>query len=105
MKNDNTDRHARKGKFEAPDDPIFHHRPNLADACCNPFFDDKTEKGCWTLSLSWDTGACQVSVTDKDQSRSLNSTSEDSETALNVMESLLASERRPWRYWGSKKRR
>jgi len=104
MKNDNVDRHARKGKFEPPSDPMFDGRPNLADACCNPFYDDKSEKGCWSLSFSWETGACQVSVTDKDNCRSLNSTSETSEDALHVMEALLASERRPWRYWGKKRR-
>lgn len=104
MKRDNTDRHAAKGKFEPPEDVIFDGRPCLADACCNPFWDDKTEKGCWTLSLNWDTGACMVSVTDRDNSRSLNSTAETSCEALDAMEALLASERRPWRYWGKKRR-
>lgn len=105
MKNDNIDRHARKAKFEPPEDTIFDGRPNLADACCNPFYDDKTEKGCWALSLNWDTGSCTVSVSDKDAGRSLNSTAQTSCEALDAMEALLASERRPWRYWGGKKRR
>lgn len=103
MKRDNVERHA-KGKFEVPPDPLFAERPALADACCNPFWDDRTPKGCWTLSLSWDTGSCQVSVTDRDECRSLNSTSETSDLALDMMEALLRSERRPWRYWGKKKR-
>lgn len=104
MKRDNNDRHAGKGKFEPPDDDLFATRPALADACCNPFWDDKSPKGCWTLSCSWESGACQVSVTDKDECRSLNSTSHSFTEALDAMEALLASERRPWRYWGKRKR-
>lgn len=105
MKRDNVARHAGKGGFEPPADPLFELRPSLADACANPFWDDKTPKGCWTLSLSWDTGMCQVSISDKDEGRSLNSTAETSAEALDLMEALLASERRPWRYWGGKGRR
>jgi len=104
MKRDNAERKAEKGKFEPPPDSIFQDRPALADACANPWWDDKTEKGCWTLSLNWETGSCMVSVTDRENSRSLNSTAETSSEALDAMESLLASERRPWRYWGKKKR-
>lgn len=104
MKKDYADRSAGKGKFEPPRDSLFEGRPNLADACANPFWDDRTPKGCWTLSLSWDTGSCLVSVTDKEECRSLNSTAATADEALDAMESLLASERRPWRYWGKKRR-
>jgi len=104
MKRDNTEKRAKGDKFEPPDDPLFQERPCLADACCNPFWDDKSEKGCWTLSLNWDTGQCMVSVTDRDNSRSLNSTAETSTDALDAMEGLLGSDRRPWRYWGKKRR-
>lgn len=105
MKRDNNDRVKSKGAFEPPEDELFTQRPFLADACANPFWDDKSPKGCWTLSLSWDTGMCMVSVSDKDEKRSLNSTAESSSAALDAMESLLMSERRPWRYWGTQKRR
>jgi len=105
MKRDNNDKAKAKGVFEPPEDAIFSGRPSLADACANPFWDDKSPKGCWTLSLSWDTGMCQVSVSDKDERRSLNSTAETSDAALDAMEGLLASDRRPWRYWGGQKRR
>jgi len=100
MKRDNNEKKKAQGAFEPPEDDLFRDRPHLADACANPFWDDKTEKGCWTLSLSWETGQCQVSVSDKDQRRSLNSTAETSTEALDLMEALLGSERRPWRYWG-----
>lgn len=104
MKRDNNNRQAAKAKFEPPEDIIFKGRPNLADACCNPFWDDKTPKGCWCLSLNWDTGSCTVSVSDKDEKRSLNSTGLTAEEALDLMEGLLASDHRPWRYWGGKRR-
>jgi len=104
MKRDNVDRHGKAGKFEPPQDAIFKGRPHLADACANPFWDDKSPKGCWTLSLSWETGSCQVSVTDRDESRSLNSTSHTADEALDLMEALLASDKRPWRYWGKKRK-
>lgn len=105
MKKDNINRNAKAGKFEPPPDGIFHGRPNLADACCNPFWDDRSPKGCWALSLNWDTGMCTVSVSDKEEGRSLNSTASTAEEALDLMEALLATEHRPWRYWGGKRRK
>jgi len=104
MKRDNIAKASKGGSFDPPDDPLLKDRPNLADAVANPFWDDKTEKGCWTLSLTWETGQCQVSVTDKENCRSINTTAETSEEAFDLLEALLGTERRPWRYWGKKRR-
>lgn len=96
---------AKAGGFEPPEDSLFEGRPTLADACCNPFWDDKSPKGLWSLSLNWETGSCTASLNDKEESRSLNSTAPTAAAALDLLEALLLSPHRPWRYWGGKKRR
>lgn len=94
-----------KGKFTPPEDPAFASRPLLAEAVADLFWEDGTPREPWSISLNWSTGMCMVSLNDKDESRSMNSSAPTMEEALDLMEGLLASPRRPWRYWGRGKAR
>jgi len=103
MKKDNDRRTAEAGKWKPDGEGIFKNRPALEDACRNPWWEDKTYKGCWSLSCNWDQGMPTASLNDKVLDRSLNTTAETFEAALELLEALLASAHRPWRYWNKGK--
>lgn len=103
MKRDNNDRVAAAGKWKPEGEGIFQGRPALEDACRNPWWEDKTLKGCWQLSINWEQGMPTVSISDKVLERSINTTAETVDAALDLLEALMASEHRPWRYWSKGK--
>jgi len=96
----------RKGGagFLPPDDPFFHNRPLLAEACCDPVFDDGSPREVWSISLNWTGSMLTASLNDKEEGRSLNTTAATLEAAADALEGLLSLPGRPWRYWGRKKR-
>jgi len=96
----------RKGGqgFEPPEDTFFANRPLLAEACCDPVYDDGSPREVWSISLNWCGSMLTASLNDKDQGRSLNTTSQTLDQAADALEALLGAPVRPWRYWGKKKR-
>lgn len=90
--------------FDPPDDPFFEERPLVAEACCDPIFEDGSPREGWTISLSWAGPYVTLSLSDKQGRRSLNTTAPTVGAAMNAMEGLLSVPIRPWRYWGKEKR-
>jgi len=102
MKREHKEKAKAPGKFIPPQDAFFKNRSQIAAAVADPWWDDGTPREPYGLSLNWSTGQCTVSLNDKEEKRSMSSTAESAEEALDAMEGLLASDRRPWRYWGGK---
>lgn len=99
MKKEHKEKAKAPGKFHPPPDPVFKQRSQLAAAVADPWWDDGTSREPYGLSINWSTGACSVTLNDKEEGRSITTTADALEEALDAMEALLATERRPWRYW------
>jgi len=105
MKRESVERVKGKGKFIPPPCALLASRPRLAEYVADAAWEDGTPREVCTLTLSWSQGAPQVSLNDKEEGRSITSTGETIEAALDALEGLLATPSRPWRYWQAKKRR
>lgn len=93
----------KQGKFVAPAEGIFTHRPRLAEALCDQFWDDGTPRDPWGVSLNWSGLTVTASLNDRPRKRSLNSSGANVDEALNALEGALGMPQIPWRSWGKGK--
>lgn len=104
MKREQIEKQTKAGKFIHPKTGELASFPTMAEYLLDCFWDDGKPRECCTLSIKFLGDNVQLSMNDKELRRSITTTAESLQDAMDAMERCLAAGRAPWRPWGKERR-
>lgn len=105
MKREAQEIQKKQGKFIPLAEPLLKQCPRLNEYLGDAFWDDGTPREVCSLSVRWDGGNVTVSLVDKDNERSMTTTSASFQEALETMEAHIQRSGPAWRNWGKPKKK
>jgi len=105
MKREAQEVQKKQGKFIPLAEPILKGLPRLNEYLGDAFWDDGSPRDVCSISVRWDGSNCTVSLVDKENERSMTTTSASFQEALEAMEAHISRSGPAWRNWGKPKKR
>lgn len=99
MKREAADNQRKAGKWKYPGGSLIGDYPTIVEYMTDAFWDDGKPREPSSLTINIGGDQVRISLNDKPQKRSVNTTAASLEAALQALEHVLAAGSPPWRYW------
>lgn len=88
-----------KGKWSCPDTSFAKAYPTLAQALCDPWWDDGKPRVPFTMTIRFDGNTVNICLNDKEGSRGAYTTAEGLPEAYALVNAALETATLSWRRW------